>query len=368
MIPKRKRILFLVPAFAGGVGGAERVISTLLRYVDHSRFDCHFAMVLNGDAYIQDLPAEVTLHRLCVGRIRYALPRIIQLIWKLRPQTVLSTVAYLNVMLLLARPFLPRGVRLLLREATTPSAFIAGDTEHPRLWTWFYRRLYPHADKIICLSDSMQKDLVEHFFAPPAKVVRIYNPVDAEMIAYMAAAAANPFTAPGPNLVAAGRLRKEKGMDLLLDALPAILQRVPGAHLTILGEGPLEARLKKQAVSLGIDSAVSFMGFQANPWLYLKHADVFVLPSRYEGLPNAVLEALALGTPVVATDCPGGIREIQRSAPQIVLVPPENTGALTDAIVSILSQQKENGKPSQAEEWLRRFNPKQIADEYSRLF
>ncbi|HEX4604218.1 MAG TPA: glycosyltransferase, partial [Candidatus Angelobacter sp.] len=198
---------------------------------------------------------------------------------------------------------------------------------------------------------------------------RIYNPVDAEMIAYMAAAAANPFTAPGPNLVAAGRLRKEKGMDLLLDALPAILQRVPGAHLTILGEGPLEARLKKQAVSLGINSAVSFMGFQANPWLYLKYADVFVLPSRYEGLPNAVLEALALGTPVVATDCPGGIREIQRSAPQIVLVPPENTGALTDAIVSILSQQKEtHGKPSQAEECLRRFNPQQIADEYSRLF
>jgi glycosyltransferase involved in cell wall biosynthesis len=367
MIPERKKILFLVPAFVGGVGGAERVISTLLRHIDQARFECHLAAVL-AVAHLEELPPQVAVHHLRVSRMRYALPRIIQLVWKVRPHTILSTVSYLNVMLLLARSFLPPDIRLLIREATTPSAFISKETAHPRLWNWFYRRLYPRAHKIICLSDSMQTDLLEHFHVPPAKLVRIYNPVDVAMLRREANAAEPPYRGPGPHVVAVGRLRREKAYDVLLQVFASVRKAIPGARLAILGEGPLESDLKHQAAELGLADAVNFAGFLANPWPYVKYADLFVLASRFEGLPNALLEAVALGVPVVATDCPGGLREIQQSAPQMVLVPPENPGALAEAMIAALSARQEKRAGTQeSEEALRRFDPRKIVEEYSRL-
>src|SRR5689334_5810761 len=150
----RRRVLFLVPNFTGGVGGAERVISSLLRHIDNTKFECHLATGHAGGELFNDVPEHVPIHQLNVSRMRYSLPGIIRLIWAVRPHTVLATVGYLNVMLILARPFLPRDIRLLLREATTPSAFVSQDTPHPKLWTWFYRHLYRRAEKVVCLSDS----------------------------------------------------------------------------------------------------------------------------------------------------------------------------------------------------------------------
>jgi glycosyltransferase involved in cell wall biosynthesis len=369
MIPNRKRILFLIPAFAGGVGGAERVIITLLRHLDHTRFECHLGLVLEGNAFLDDIPAEVVVHRMRVTRMRYCLPAIVRLAWKVKPRTILSTVSYLNVMSILARPCLPRKVRLLIREATTPSAFIAKDTKHPRLWGFIYRRLYRHADKIICLSDSMQRDLVEHFLVPPVKLVRIYNPVDVETITRWAHATANPYGNPGPHLVAAGRLRKEKGFDLLIDAMHAVVHKIPGAHLTILGEGPDATQLKAQAHSLGLGEKIDFRGFVQNPWVYMGNADLFVLPSRAEGLPNSLLEALALGTFVVASDCVDAMRELQSLDRRIVLFPPENPTAMADAIVSALSTPKEMDVRSKvASQPIEQFSPWRVAKQYSQLF
>jgi len=369
MIPGRKRVLFLIPAFAGGVGGAERVIITLLRHLDHTRFECHLGLALEGNAFLDDIPAEVVVHRMRVTRMRYCLPGIVRLAWKIKPQTILSTVSYLNVMSILARPCLPRNIRLLIREATTPSAFIAKDTEHPRRWEFIYRRLYCHADKIICLSDSMKRDLAGHFLVPPEKMVRIYNPVDVETIKRSAAATANPYRTPGPNLVVAGRLRKEKGFDLLVDAMLVVVQKIPGAHLTILGEGPDAAKLKEQAHRLGLDEKIDFLGFVQNPWMYMGNADLFVLPSRAEGLPNSLLEALALGTPVVASDCVDAMRELQSLDQRIVLFPPENPAAMADAIVSALSTPKEMDVRSKvASQQIEQFAPWRVAEQYSQLF
>jgi glycosyltransferase involved in cell wall biosynthesis len=363
----RKRILFLVPAFREGLGGPERVISTLLRYLDHTRYECHLALVLGGPAFLENVPACVAVHRLRVSRMRYALPAIIRVVWKLRPQTLLSTVSYLNAMLVMARPFLPAGIRLLLREATTPSGFIQKDTAQPRLWRWLYRYFYPRADKIICLSDSIVGDMALHFDVPREKLVRIYNPVDVSALQQLAGAEPNPYHGNGPNLVAAGRLRKEKGFDLLLDALPVVAQRFPGVRLALLGEGPDENALRARAARLGIERHIDFLGFKQNPWPYFSNADLFVLPSRLEGMPNALLEALALGTLAVAADCPGAVREIKEATGALDLVAPEDSAALAAGIVSALCRRGEQTGSSQ---WaaLERFDPGQIAAEYSALF
>src|SRR5947209_11558601 len=146
----RKRVLFLVPAFAGGGGGAERVISILLRHLDRARFELHLGVIQERSPVFQDIPDDVIVHDLRVSRMRYALLPVIRLVWKVRPQTVLSTVVYLNVLLVLARPFLPR-TKLLLREATIPSAFIARQARHPRGWRWVYRPRSKNAGRIRCL-------------------------------------------------------------------------------------------------------------------------------------------------------------------------------------------------------------------------
>jgi len=121
-------------------------------------------------------------------------------------------------------------------------------------------------------------------------------------------------------------------------------------------------------VGLGVGHSVAFPGFQKNPWPYVKHADLFVLASRFEGLPNALLEALALGVPVVATDCPGGVREVRKSAPEIVLVPPEDHVALAAGIVAALSKPKsERPSSRQVAEGLSDFDLQNVVREYSQL-
>ncbi len=363
----RKRILFLVPAFARGIGGAERVISTLLRHFDHSRFECHLALAQDGAAFLEEIPACVTLHQLRVSRMRYALPGIVRLARRLQPQTIMSTVAYLNAMLIAAKPFLPKSSRVILREATTPSAFIEKDTSHPRRWRWIYQHLYPRAEKIVCLSDSIVEEMASHFAIPRKKLVRIYNPVDVPMLRQLAAALPNPYQENGPHLVAAGRLRKEKGVDLLVDAMEEVLRRFPQAQLFLLGEGPDEPTLRAQAARLGIGTQVNFLGFQESPWAYLSNADLFVLPSRLEGMPNALLEALALGTPAVATDCSGAVREIRKAVGSVDLVPTEDAAGLAAGIISALSRPA-GDRPKLQSAALDQFAPQHIATEYSKLF
>ena len=359
MAGERKRILFLLPSLTGG--GAERVFTTLLRHLDRSRFEPHLALLQAQGAYMGDIPKDVPIHNLKVSRVRYALPKILRMIWKMRPQTVLATMGHLNIALIAAKRFFPPGTKLVVREAVIPSALFRQENQNIQLWGWLYRTFYKRADRVVCLSDSMVSDLAESFRIPREKLVRIYNPVDTEKVRERAEIGSNPFSGTGPYLVAAGRVCRQKGFDLLIEAMPAVLRRFPDAQLFILGEGPLEEELKEQAQNLGLQDKIIFLGFQANPWLYLKHADAFILPSRYEGLPNVLLEALALGTPVVVSDCPGGIREIKESVGNMALVPPENPGALAEAIIAVC------GSPAPAIKSLGRFDLQQVVSEYSNI-
>lgn len=363
----RKKVLFLVPSLI--TGGAQRVFSVLLRHLDRARFELHLSVLQGTGPYMKDIPADVTIHELKVSRVRYALPAIIRVIRKVRPDTVLSTLGHLNLTLIWAKPFMPKGTRLLIREAAIATSFLDDETSYPRLWKWMYRHFYRHADKVVCLSDSMVKDMAERFGLPREKLVRIYNPIDVERVCKLAEAGGNPFVNACPHIVAASRLSRQKGFDVLLNAMPAVIARVPTACLWILGEGPLELELKEQAKELGIAEIVKFSGFQENPWPYVKNADLFVLSSRYEGLPNVVLESLALGTPVVATDCPGGVREIRDAGNPVPLVSAEAPAELADAIVAALADPQNRNRCSKGDRpGLREFDLQHVVEQYSRLF
>jgi glycosyltransferase involved in cell wall biosynthesis len=366
MKPERKRVLLLVPSLISG--GAQRVFSTLLRHLDRRRFEIHLAVLQATGPYLRDVPQDVTIHDLKVSRIRYAAPGIIRIVWKVRPQAVLSTLVYLNLQLLLVKSFLPSGTTVLVRESTMASIFLERETRHPAMWKWVYGKLHRRADRIICLSDAMKEDLLRCFDLPAEKLVRIHNPLDLDWIRAQAEVGGSPYCADGPHLVTAGRLAREKGFDLLLQAMQTVTQTLPTARLSILGEGPLEAELKQMATQLGVGQAVEFVGFQQNPWPYFKHADVFVLASRYEGLPNALLEALALGVPAVVADCPSGLREIQCPEGQIILAAPESSEALAKAIICQCERAKVLAHANQrGGAFLGQFELQEIVREYGNL-
>lgn len=361
---QRDRVLFVLPSLGGG--GSERVFSILLRHLDRDRFEPHLALLNSHGSYITDLPPDVVVHELKTSRVRYALPGLVNVARKVRPRTVLSTLAPMNLALTMVQPFMPNGTRLLIREAAMASWVLPNLTGHPRIWKALYKLFYPRADKIICLSDAMVEDLAVNFKLPRSKLVRIYNPVDIRNVRNLASALPGPYSGPGPHLVAAGRFSPEKGFDLLLSAMSILHERVPEADLTILGAGPLAGELIAQAERLGLSQTVRFAGFQQNPWPYFKHATTLVLPSRYEGLPNVVLEALALETPVVAFDCPGALRELKAWCNNLVMVPPQSPQALADAITSVCNESAAMHMGSNSA-LAGKFGVEQIVSEYSNL-
>jgi len=359
----RKRVLFLAPTLSGG--GAERVIVTILQHLDRWRFEPHLALVEAAGPFLKDVPSDIPLHDLNAKRVRRAFPGIIRLSWKLKPQVIHSVMGELNMALILSRPFLPPGLRLLMREDTSPSALNAQGRKHTLLWNWLYRRLYPWADKIICVGDYVLNDLADNYGIPRSKMARIYNPVDLDLTRRLAAVGGNPYSGQGPHLVAAGRLAKEKGFDVLLDAMPLVRAAISNADLTILGDGPLKPVLVAQRERLGLTGAVHLPGFQTNPYPHFKYADLFVLPSRYEGFGLVVIEALAVGTPVVASDCPGALREILADCPLARLVSPSDPKALAETIVSAINSAQGELQPDQMlHAFLSQFDVKTVMRDY----
>lgn len=334
----RCRVVLVLASLGGG--GAESVMVTLAKHFDRARFETHLAVANAEGPLLGEIPADVQVHDLKARRVRYAVPGLVRLIWRLRPAAILSTAVHVNAPLLAMRFLLPSGTKIFVREnnAASAEAKIGG---HPRRTRFLYQRFYGKASAVICQSKAMLEDLGEHFGVPRDKMVCIYNPVDREGIRCQASSRPNPFIGRGPHLVAGGRLEHAKGFDILLEAMWEVTRARPQAHLSILGQGALDQELRERCARLGLNKAITFLGYQKNPFPYYANADLFILSSRYEALPNALLEAMALGTSVVATDCPGGVREIVEGWPNCRLAKTEDSAALARAILASL----QDGRP-----------------------
>lgn len=326
----RASLLFLVPTLRGG--GAERVMVSLLRNLDRSRFRLAIAVVDMTDAvFAADLPPDVEIIDLGCTRVRQAVPGIVRLVRKRKPDVLFSTLGYLNLAIAMVRFMLPRGTRLVARETAMVSHGIR-EFRYPRLLRVLYRLFYRRLDLVVCQSRAMLADVQSTLGVPESKMVVINNPVDLERVR---AAAGEPVRWPGSRpepvrLVAAGRLSVEKGFDLLIEAISLLSET--DIELVILGDGALAVTLREQAQRQGVDDRVFFAGYQANPYAWLAHADAFVLSSRHEGFPNVVIEALACGRQVISTPAPGGTLEILEHFPGCVVAHEVSAPALAQAI------------------------------------
>jgi glycosyltransferase involved in cell wall biosynthesis len=328
----RPRILLLIPHLGGG--GAERVMALLARGLPDEKYELHLGLITQTETS-EALPASVHVHALGAPRVRAGAFRLLRLVWQLKPDLILSGIYHLNFLVLLLRPFFPRGTHVLVRQNGTVSTTLAigGLPGYTRL---LYRLLYRRADSVICQTQSMAEDLSRELGVAQNRLAVLPNPVDVEEIRNFIGQNPAPQTGPGPQLLAVGRLSPEKGFDLLLRAMVSVRSEFPEASLLIAGSGPEEAALKAECHALGLDSAVRFAGYIDCPWTFFPAATLFVLPSRNEGLPNALLEAAAAGLPIVALPASAGVAKLLRDQPGVWLAAEISAEALAASLLAAL--------------------------------
>jgi glycosyltransferase involved in cell wall biosynthesis len=262
---------------------------------------------------------------------------------KVQPLALLSALDHANVVALWAQKLARVPTRVVATVHNTPSQATAqARTLSARLMRYWVKPFYPWAHAVVAVSKGVANDLVQWVGVPADKVRVIYNPIITPELFHKAEEPLDhPWFQPGqpPVIAGAGRLTTQKDFPTLLRAFALVRAQRP-ARLMILGEGELRADLERLAEQLGIAEDFALPGFVQNPYPYLKRAAVFVLSSRWEGLPTVLVEALALGTPVVSTDCPSGPREILADGKWGRLVPVGDAGKLAEAILETLRQPK----------------------------
>jgi glycosyltransferase involved in cell wall biosynthesis len=329
----RPRILLLIPHLGGG--GAERVTALLTRNLSANKYELHLGVMTQGETDLKEMSFPVPVHALGARRVRDGAFRLLKLVYQLKPEMILSGMFHLNFLVLLLRPLFPAGTRVLARQNGTVSSSLTFG-ELPWYTRLLYRLLYRRADRIICQTRAMAEDLTHELGLKESRLAVLPNPVDVEGIRKSIGEERAEWNGPGPNLLAVGRLSREKGFDVLLHALVPVREKHPSASLLIAGSGPEEASLKAERHALGLDAAVHFAGYVERPWRYFAEATLFVLSSRHEGLPNALLEAAAAGVPIVALPASGGVTELVGGQPGVWLAAQISSETLAASLLAAL--------------------------------
>lgn len=300
----RHSILFLLPRFSGG--GAERVALNLLTGLHNRGHSIGIVVFDLSGPLITMVPAQVSIYNLGTVSLKRSIIPLTNKINQLKPKVVFSTFGYINIAILALRWVLPKKTKIWIREANLASISLPNNP-HPRAMRVFYRLLYRKADKLICTSIRMKDEFILIFLIPESIIEILPNPVDIELI-ITSTQLVNRFDKGGVCYVASGRLTFQKGFDRLLYWFSEVKDEK--STLVILGSGELKSELIQETELLNIQNRVKLIDFCSNPWSWYAGSDVFLLSSRWEGMPNSVLESLACGTPVIATGVSGGIKEI----------------------------------------------------------
>ena len=284
-----------------------------------------------------DVDPAVRLVDLGCKRFRWVLPSLVRYLRREKPSVMLSFLSQANLVAIAARIFCDRPGRLVISERNNLSRELQSpDYAWIRLLPPFMRRLYPKADALIAVSHGVADDLVGAHLIDRDRIVVIHNPVDASRLRSLANEEVDHPWLTGPDscvILGVGRLVPQKDFRTLVEAVSLIDRE---CRLIILGDGPERDALESFARDLGVELLLP--GYVRNPYSWMVRADVVALSSIFEGFPNVLVEALALGRPVVSTDCDSGPSEILDNGRIGRLVPVGDAEAMAGALIDVLAK------------------------------
>lgn len=342
-----KKVLFLIESLGGG--GAEKVLTTIVKNLDQTKFDVTVMTVVNTGVYVEEikkychyrymLDASPNLN--LPGKIRYWLRY--HDIYGQPPEKVYKkyiTDEY-DVEVAFVEGFATKLLAASTNRRSRKICWLHIDMKENPYADAYYpsiqeeRAAYQRYDRIIGVSETVKRTFEEKFALPDAVTV-IYNPINQKEILEKA----DEFSVqkePRLTIVTTGRLVRQKGYDRLIQALARVKKDAENCTLWILGEGTERPDLEKQIREAGLEGTVKLLGFQKNPYPWLKAADVFVCSSRAEGFSLAIAEAMVLGKPIVSVDC-AGPNELLNFGEYGIMI--ENTDdALDSAVAGLVSGQ-----------------------------
>lgn len=333
------KILFFIPTLSGG--GSEKVTLQLLQHIGKRKFSPSLVLFEKKGQYLEALPSSIPIFELKKRKHKKALPWIVmfrlkKLIKKEKPDVFVSLMCYTNTLALIVKIMGRVQPKIIISERT--STYIYEGRFINFLRSLAIRFLYPKADKIVFPSRDMADKIMKSYGVEKQKVNIIPNPVDIATITERSQEIIEDpvYQAKNNIIIAIGRLSKEKGFLYLIKAIALLSKQGINCELVILGDGAEKISLQNLSKDLRVEERVHFLGFQSNPYKYLAHSKIFVLSSLYEGFPNVLLEAMALGVPSIATRCPTGPEEIITDEVNGLLIPPADEKALAHAIKKLL--------------------------------
>ena len=338
-------ITIFIPSFRGG--GAERAMINLANGLCESysrrgiKIQVSLLVVDDSGDYRDEVNHSVRVHSLSRSRALWSFFGLIQFYNVQRPDVVISSMPHLNVLATFARRFSTSRPKIIVTERNTYSELRKHGSRKDRFLHIFVKRSYLSADAIVAVSEGVADDLCLQFSFERKDINVIYNPVVSNQIFERMVGdvdlGISHDLVMSKFVIAMGSLEERKGFRDLIRAFHIVTKTDDAVNLVILGEGSKRRELESLIIRLRLQTRVFMPGFVTNPFPILKNAQVFILSSVVEGLPNVLIQAMACGVPVVATDCPSGPQEILEGGKWGYLVPVGDANSMASAILEQLS-------------------------------
>ncbi len=297
------KLLIFIPGLQ--CGGSEKFVWLLCNHINTQKFSVCLVVLNNTDPFYKINNPAITVIDLKEKRVRYTLFKIKREIKEIQPDIVFSTANHLNLYFAIFRNWLPKTIKFIARESSIVSINSRRATM-PAIYNRLIKKYYRRFDLIVCQSVYMQQDLINNYHIPENKTIVIHNATEEILINHT-----NQQDSLAENkiykFITVARLSEEKGIERLIHAVG--LLSFP-FQFYIIGEGEKRAYLQKLIHTLQLEEKVFLKGESNEPFKGMEDADLFLMGSYYEGFPNVLLEAGAIGIPVIAFDVPGGIAEI----------------------------------------------------------
>ena len=349
-----------------GIGGAERVMLQLAQGFIECGHPVDMVLARAKGPLLTEVPSGAQIFDLETRSPMQMFFGLIRYLREKRPSVLLSPFEVTSVIAILAKKIIRVPTRVFVRVSVNISRKKRTTRWKKVLERLVISRVYPLADGIITVSDGVAEDLVTYAGIPRHRIKVIYNPVVSEQLLQAAEQPVHHrFFAEGqsPVILGVGRLVEQKDFSTLIKAFNILRKKIL-SRLIILGDGEERPALEEMIRSFGLQGLVDLPGFDTNPFAFMKKASVFVLSSKWEGLPGVLIQALACGCPVVSTDCLSGPSEILKDGEYGYLVPVGDVDSMAATMEAILNG--DISKPPQS--WLDQFTIPVVIPQYKAIF